>query len=131
MAPSYLCSCGKALPEPLERVGASRAMCACGQQARLDDAAQAAYAERAGSHKPEPPRAAPPEGSIPPDADPAPDGAGGPDPAPAGASSAWSDAEISAEAQLPAEAEADVEVEDAPAPPPPRRAGDLASWVAG
>ncbi len=49
MAPSsYLCSCGQHLPEPLERVGASRAMCACGQQARLDEAAQAAYAERAG-----------------------------------------------------------------------------------
>ena len=126
---SYLCACGKKLPEPLERVGNLRALCPCGQQARLDDDAQAAYAERAGSHKPEPPRAAPPEASVPSDADPAPGGAGrDAGAAPAGA---WSEAEISAEVQLPAEAEAQVEDEPPAPPPPPRRAGDTASWVAG
>ena len=130
-APTYLCPCGKALEEPLERVGRARAMCGCGLLVMLTPAAQAAYAERAGDDAgvaPEPPPAGDPEPTGP-ARDPAPADARE-DVGPAGASS-WSDAEISAPAQLPeAAAEPDPEPEPAPPPPPPRRA-DLGDWLAG
>lgn len=135
----HLCPCGDRLPEPLERVGNRRALCRCGQVARLDPAAQAAYAERApadGQPSPspaEPPRAAAPEPAnedserVPaPAEEPSSDSS-----RPAGEPTGWSDAERTAPAQLPeVEEEAQVEAE-APAPPAPRPAGDFGSWMAG
>lgn len=116
------------MPEPLHRVGDRRALCACGQPTRLDDRAQAAYAERAErpEHKPapEPPRAAAPDPEGGPEREPGP--AGGDAAAPAGHPSSWSEAEISAQAQLPEVPEEEAEPETVPAP----KVGDLGSWLA-
>lgn len=129
---TWRCPCGKALEEPLERIGRHRAMCSCGSLVLLTPAAQAAYAQEApGTASPvEPPPAGAPEPTGPERA-PAPAGDDGHNVAgPAGATG-WSEAEISAPAQLPAAAdEPDPEPEPAPPPPPPRRA-DLGDWLAG
>lgn len=130
VADHLLCACGKDMPEPLQRVGDRRALCGCGQPTRLDDRAQAAYAERAErpehNRSPEPPRAAAPDPEGGPERDPAPAGDSS-TAAPGGRPSSWSEAEISAEAQLPEVPEEEAEPETVPTP----RVGDLGSWLSG
>lgn len=132
MAETHLCPCGKPLAEPLQRVGNARALCACGQVARLDPAAQAAYAERAPGEDTTPSPDEPPRAAAP-DADHtgaeredlAPAGGRSEPSAPAGAPADWSEAERNAPAQLP-KVDDDPPVEpETLAPPPPRPAPDF------
>lgn len=135
--PIYRCPCGKAMPEPMQRIGSQRAICPCGQPVRLDRAAQLAYAERSDEPGASPGFAASapanPEREHPGAPEPAGEGPTkpAPEPAPVREEGDWSAAEREAEVQLPA-AETEAQPEPEPErPPAPPASPDLGSWLAG